>query len=69
LTYSQWIVKQNILEHVWLLIKTGIGKKAECIKFYRSGAEMNFGGVVMKLEYKLGTFVGFSLNAFSCEVQ
>ena len=69
MTYSQWIVKQNILEHVWLLIKIGIGKKDEYNKFYRSGAEMNFGDVVIKLEYKLGTFVGFSLNALSCVVQ
>ena len=63
------IVKQNILEDVWLSIKTGIGKKTEYNKFYRNGAKMNFGGVVIKLQYKLGTFVSFNLNALSCVVQ
>jgi len=44
-------------------------KKIEYNQFYRSSGEINFGGVVIKVQYKLGQFVGFSLNALSCVVQ
>jgi len=52
-----------------IVSKNWTWKKTEYNQFYRSGAEINFGGVVIKVQYKLGTFVGFSLNALSCVVQ